>query len=81
MSSEITETLESCIDKAITIKLRNKKTIRGNLLGFDQWMNLIISNSNDATDLNQILIRGDNILVILLHDTCNSSVPKDCVSV
>ncbi|MCH9657484.1 hypothetical protein K0U27_02115 [archaeon] len=81
MSSEITETLGSCIDKAITIKLRNKKTIQRNLLGFDQWTNLIIGNSNDAADLNQILVRGDNILVILLPDACNSSTPKDGTSI
>ena len=47
MSSEIVDTLDSYLNKVIVIKLRNKKTIQGNLQNFDQMMNLILTASKD----------------------------------
>ncbi len=66
--------LDSCINKIITIKLRNKMTIQGNLQSFDQGMNLVLIDSNDISKknvirLNKILIRGDNIMMLSLPST------------
>ncbi|MDH3823996.1 MAG: RNA-binding protein, partial [Nitrosopumilus sp.] len=68
--------LDSYLNKVIVIKLRNKKTIQGNLQNFDRMMNLILTNSKDITenddkDLDKILLRGDNIIMVSLPNTPN----------
>jgi len=73
MSSEIVKSLDGCVNKVILIKLRNGETIRGNLQTFDQHMNLYLTKSEDITkdkveQLNNILLRGDNILVVSLSE-------------
>lgn len=83
MSSEIIKTLDGCINKVITIKLRNKMTIQGNLQSFDQGMNLVLidstdmSNKNVVAHLNKILIRGDNIMTLSLPNKFNLLTTKD----
>ncbi|MGI9566962.1 MAG: LSM domain-containing protein [Nitrosopumilus sp.] len=76
MSSEIINTLDGYLDQVIMIKLRNKKTIQGNLQDFDQRMNLILTDSKDITgdnakSLDKVLLRGDNIMLVSLPDTPN----------
>ena len=76
MSSEIFNTLDNHLDQVIMIKLRNKKTIQGNLQDFDQHMNLILTDSKDITtddvkSLDKILLRGSNIILVSLPDTQN----------
>ncbi|KAG2473800.1 MAG: putative snRNP Sm-like protein [Nitrosopumilales archaeon] len=73
MSSEIAKMLEGCVNKAIMIKLKNKRLIRGNLQAFDQHMNLILHKTEDITDnetknLGYIILRGDNIIAVYLPD-------------
>ena len=76
MSSEIINTLDGYLDQVVVIKLRNKKTIQGNLQNFDQQMNLILTDSKDITEddtknLNNVLLRGDNIIMISLPNIPN----------
>ena len=76
MSSEIINALDDYLDKVIVIKLRNKKTIQGNLHDFDQRMNLILTDSKDITgdkakSLDKVLLRGDNIILVSLLNTSN----------
>ncbi len=71
MSSEIIKTLVSCINKVILIKLRNNQIIQGKLQTFDEHLNLILIESEDITDdkvknLDKIILRGDNVLIISL---------------
>ena len=71
MSSEIDKILDSCVNKTILIKLRNHTIIRGNLQAFDQYLNLILTKSQDITEdkvkeLDKIILRGDNIIIISL---------------
>jgi len=73
LSSEIVNILDGCVNKVIMIKLRNNRTIRGTLQTFDTHMNLTLSKSEDITDdkvenLDNILLRGDNIIVVYLPD-------------
>ncbi len=76
MSSEIINALDDYLDEVIVIKLRNKKTIQGNLQNFDQRMNLILTDSKDITgdhakNLDNVLLRGDNIILVSLPDIPN----------
>jgi len=54
----------------VLIKLKGNKTIRGNLLGFDQHMNLLLDQSEevpsegDSQSLGSIVVRGDNVVMI-----------------
>lgn len=62
--------LDESIDKVVLIKLKGGKTIRGNLLGFDQHMNLLLDQSEeipqdgDSNTLGTIVVRGDNVVMI-----------------
>jgi small nuclear ribonucleoprotein len=69
MSSEIDKILDSCINKIILIKLKNRTILRANLKAYDQHMNLILSEVEDITEdkvknLDKIILRGDNILIV-----------------
>jgi small nuclear ribonucleoprotein len=62
--------LDESIDKVVLIKLKGGKTIRGNLRGFDQHMNLLLDNSEEipadgqAKSIGTIVVRGDNVVMI-----------------
>ena len=62
--------LDESINKMVLIKLKGNKTIRGNLLGFDQHMNLLLDQSEevpsegDSKSLGSIVVRGDNVIMI-----------------
>jgi small nuclear ribonucleoprotein len=62
--------LDESINKTVLIKLKGSKTIRGNLLGFDQHMNLLldqteeIPSEGDSKELGTIVVRGDNVIMI-----------------
>jgi len=62
--------LDESINKIVLIKLKGNKTIRGNLLGFDQHMNLLLDQSEEipsegeAKSLGSIVVRGDNVVMI-----------------
>jgi len=62
--------LDESINEVVLIKLKGGKTIRGNLLGFDQHMNLLLDSSEevpaegDSESLGTIVVRGDNVVMI-----------------
>ena len=62
--------LDESIDQVVLIKLKGGKTIRGNLLGFDQHMNLLLDASEEipaegnSKSLGTIVVRGDNVVMI-----------------
>ena len=62
--------LDESINKVVLIKLKGEKTIRGNLHGFDQHMNLLLDQSEeirsegDSLTLGTIVVRGDNVIMI-----------------
>jgi small nuclear ribonucleoprotein len=71
MSSEINKILDACVNKVVLIRLRNHTTITGKLRIFDPHMNLLLTEVEDITEekpknLNTILLRGDNILIVSL---------------
>ena len=62
--------LEESINKVVLIKIKGGKTLRGNLLGFDQHMNLLLDASEEipaegeTNSLGTIVVRGDNVVMI-----------------
>ena len=62
--------LDESINQVVLIKLKGNKSIRGNLLGFDQHMNLLLESSEEipsegeAKSLGTIVVRGDNVVMI-----------------
>ena len=62
--------LDESINKTVLIKPKGNKTIRGNLLGFDQHMNLLldqaeeIPSEGDSKSLGSLVVRGDNVVMI-----------------
>lgn len=73
MADEISTLMKNSKNKSVLLRLRNNKTIKGNLLDFDVHMNLTLDDAEDVTDetiqkLGKILLRGDNILAVSLPD-------------
>ena len=62
--------LDESINKMVLVKLKGNKTIRGNLLGFDQHMNLLLDQAEeilsdgDSNSLGSLVVRGDNVVMI-----------------
>ena len=71
MADEISNLMNKNKNKSILLRLRNNKTVKGDLLDFDVHMNLTLENAEDISEektqqLGKILLRGDNILAISL---------------
>lgn len=70
MSEMTTKILEESIGKIVLVRLRGGKSIRGRLKGFDQHLNLVIDETQDTTNvenvkqLGLIIVRGDNVILI-----------------
>jgi len=68
----VTQALKGVKNGLLVVKLKNKQKIQGNLLGFDQFMNLYLENVKDITSetdtksIGTIMLRGDNILIIAI---------------
>jgi small nuclear ribonucleoprotein len=62
--------LEESLGKTVLIRLRGGKSIRGQLRGFDQHLNLVlekaeeVSDKNNIEELGLIIVRGDNVVMI-----------------
>ncbi|MFB5610108.1 MAG: LSM domain-containing protein [Nitrosarchaeum sp.] len=73
MGDEISNLMNNNKNKIILLRLRNNKSVRGNLQDFDIHMNLTLADAEDISDnkttkLGKILLRGDNILAVSLPD-------------
>jgi small nuclear ribonucleoprotein len=64
------EILEDSLGKAVLIRLKGGKSLRGKLQGFDQHLNLVLEEAEDTTKtedvkkLGLIIVRGDNVVMI-----------------
>jgi small nuclear ribonucleoprotein len=62
--------LQGSLNKDILLKLKGKRTIKGKLKSFDQYMNLTLGNAsevfeeNKIQELGEIFIKGENIVII-----------------
>ena len=64
------KTLEESLGKRVLIRLKDEKTLRGILEGYDNHMNLVLNNSEEVgndgknSSLGTIIVRGDNVIII-----------------
>ncbi len=70
MSEMTNKILEESLGKIVLVRLRGGKSIRGRLKGFDQHLNLVLDETQDTTNvenvkkLGLIIVRGDNVILI-----------------
>ena len=70
MSEMATRILEESLGKIVLVRLRGGKKLRGKLKGFDQHLNLVLDETDDTTNvenvkkLGAIIVRGDNVVII-----------------
>ena len=75
--------LDESIHQVVFIKLKGSKTSRGNLLGFDQHMNLLLDSSEEihaegeTKRLGSIVVRGDNVVMISPPPPTNKVIWND----
>lgn len=69
----ITELVDKCIGSRIHIIMKNEKEIVGTLLGFDDFVNMMLEDVTEyestpegrrVTRLDQILLNGNNITMV-----------------
>lgn len=70
MSEMTTQILQESLGKTVLVRLKGGKSLRGKLKGFDQHLNLVLDETEDTTDpenikkLGILIVRGDNVVII-----------------
>ncbi|MCL4340104.1 MAG: RNA-binding protein [Nitrososphaerota archaeon] len=71
MSADMTlKMLSDSLSKVVLIRLKGNKKIRGHLQGFDQHMNLLLSETAELEEdgsmkeLGVVVVRGDNVILV-----------------
>ncbi|KPV63218.1 MAG: putative snRNP Sm-like protein [Candidatus Bathyarchaeota archaeon BA1] len=70
MSEMTTQILEESLGKTVLVRLKGGKSLRGKLKGFDQHLNLVLEETEDTTNMDNvkklgiIIVRGDNVIII-----------------
>ena len=61
--------LEKSIDKTVLIMLKDGRTMEGKLVGFDEYMNMVLDgteeeNKGERRRLGTVILRGNNVVSI-----------------
>jgi len=70
MSDTALKILEESVGKAVLLRLKGGRSLRGKLQGFDQHMNIVLEDADDVSDPNNtqklgvIIVRGDNLIIL-----------------
>ena len=70
MSDAAIKILEESVGKAVLVRLKGGRSLRGKLQGFDQHMNIVLEEAEDISDMNNIqqlytiIVRGDNVIIL-----------------
>ena len=70
MSEMASRIMEDSLGKIVLVRLRGGRKLRGRLKGFDQHLNLVLEETEETTDaenvkkLGTIIVRGDNVVII-----------------
>lgn len=63
------DVLERSLNKKMSLQLKDGRMIEGKLVGFDQYMNLVLEESEEKRDetgrrLGTVILRGNNVVTI-----------------
>ncbi len=63
------DTLEKSLNQKLSLLLKDGRTVEGKLLGFDEYMNLVLDEVEEIKDdqkrrLGRIILRGSNVVSI-----------------
>jgi small nuclear ribonucleoprotein len=63
------DVLERSINKKMSLQLKDGRLIEGTLVGFDQYMNLVLEESSEKHQeqgrrLGTVILRGNNVVTI-----------------
>jgi len=70
MSEMTTQILQDSLGKIVLVRLKGGKSLRGKLKGFDQHLNLVLEETEDTTEsenvkkMGVLIVRGDNVIII-----------------
>ncbi len=70
MTEMASKMLEDSLEKLVLVRLRGGRSIRGKLKGFDQHMNLVLEDAEEASDneniekIGTMIVRGDNVIIV-----------------
>ena len=61
--------LEKSLNKEVEIQLKDGRIIRGNLTGYDEYMNMVLESSEEERKeekkrLGTVILRGNNVVSI-----------------
>jgi small nuclear ribonucleoprotein len=64
-----TKILENSMNKKISLLLKDSRILEGKLVGFDDYMNMVMENTEETFNdevrrLGTIIIRGNNVVSI-----------------
>jgi small nuclear ribonucleoprotein len=64
-----TKVLENSMNKKITLLLKDSRILEGKLVGFDDYMNMVLDDTEETFNeevrrLGTIIIRGNNVVSI-----------------
>lgn len=63
------DVLERSINKKMALQLKDGRLIEGKLVGYDQYMNLVLEESEEKREetgrrLGTVILRGNNVVTI-----------------
>jgi small nuclear ribonucleoprotein len=63
------DVLEKALNQKLRLLLKDGRTLDGKLLGFDEYMNLVVDDVEESKDdnkirLGRIILRGNNVVSI-----------------
>ena len=66
------DVLEKSINKKMSLQLKDGRVIEGKLAGYDQYMNLVLEESEEKSGetgrrLGTLVLRGNNVVSISPH--------------
>ncbi len=63
--------LESFLNKRISLLLKDNRVLEGKLVGYDDYMNMVLEDTEEKTDemtrkLGVVILRGNNVVRMTL---------------